>query len=234
MTKNTTTKASEVAEKSVSASQDTWEKIEDFFDKYKKGVIIGVAGVIAAAGLWAGYKYMQNEDNEEAGTAAYVSSLYWEADSLDKAIKGDGKNMGLEAVVEEYGSTDAGNIAKFQLGAAYLKKGKYQEAIDQLKDFDGNGDFLIQARAYCLIGDAYMEMNAVEDAISYYEKASNEKPNEQFTPRYLLKLGIAYEDAKDYEKAAGAYDKILKEYPASPEAFDAKKYKSRADQLAAK
>jgi len=228
MTKNTTTKASEVAEKTTTASQDTWEKIEDFFDKYRKGVIIGAAGIIVAAGLYGGYKYMQSENNEEASNAAWTSSLYWESDSLDKAIPA------LQSVVEEYGSTDPGNIAKFQLGAALLQKGKYQDAIDQLKDFDGHGDFLVQARAYCLIGDAYSELNSSDEAISYYEKAANEKPNEQFTPRYLVKLGIAYEEAKDYAKAAEAYDKILKEYPTCPEAFDAKKYKSRADQLAAK
>jgi predicted negative regulator of RcsB-dependent stress response len=228
MTKNTTTKASEVAEKTTTASQDTWEKIEDFFDKYKKGVIIGAVGIVVAAGAYGGLKYMQTESNEEASNAAWTSSLYWESDSLDKAIPA------LQNVVEEYGSTDPGNVAKFQLGAALLQKGKYQDAIDQLKDFNGHGDFLIQARAYCLIGDAYSELNSSEDAISYYEKAANEKPNEQFTPRYLVKLGIAYEEAKDYAKASEAYDKILKEYPACPEAFDAKKYKSRADQLAAK
>jgi|SRR6478735_4530682 len=229
MTKNTVNKASEVAEKTTSsASQDTWEKIEDFFDKYKKGVIIGASGIILAAAAWGGLQYMKGQSNEEASSATWTSSLLWEADSLDKAIPA------LENVVEEFGSTDPGNIAKFQLGAAYLQKGKFQDAIDQLKDFDGHGDFLIQARAYCLIGDAYSELKNNEDAISYYEKAANEKPNEQFTPRYLVKLGIAYEEAKDYKKASEAYDKILKEYPACPEAFDAKKYKSRADQLAAK
>ena len=226
MTKNTVNKASEVAEKTSSASQDTWEKIEDFFDKYKKGVIIGAAAIIVAAGLWGGLKYMQGESNEEASAAAFPSSIYWEADSLDKAIPA------LQNVVEEYGSTDPGNIAKFQLGAAYLKKGKFQDAIDQLKDFNGHGDFLVQARAYCLIGDAYIELNQVDDAISYYEKATNEKPNEQFTPRYLVKLGIAYEESKNYKKAVEAYDKIIKEYPACPEAFEAKKYKSRAEELA--
>ncbi len=234
MAKNTNN-ASEVAEKNVSsANQDTWEKIEDFFDKYKKQLMMGVGALAVAGGLWGFWKYTQAESNVEASASSWAAGIYWEADSLDKAIKGDGKNPGLITIVEDYGNTDAGNIAKFQLGSAYLKKGKYQEAIDQLKDFDGHGDFLIQARAYCLIGDAYSELNQNEEAISYYEKAANEKPNEQFSPRYLIKLGIAYEEAKDYAKASEAYDKILKEYPACPEAFDAKKYKSRADQLAAK
>ena len=38
-----------------------------------------------------------------------------------------------------------------------------------------------------------MKDRDIENAISYYKKASEYKPNEFFTPRYIMKLAMAYE-----------------------------------------
>jgi len=43
-----------------------------------------------------------------------------------------------------------------------LKQGKFEDAIEYLKKFNA-GDLLIQARAYSLIGDAYLELKDNED-----------------------------------------------------------------------
>ncbi len=77
-----------------------------------------------------------------------------------------------------------------------------------------------------------MELEKYDEAASYYKKASDYKPNEQFTPVYLMKLALAYESLKDNKKASEAYDIILTQYPKSPELNDAKKYKARVDALA--
>ena len=67
-----------------------------------------------------------------------------------------------------------------------------------------------------------------------YAKAADYKSNEFFTPGYLLKEATAREMTKDYEGALKAYDRILTEYPAAPEANDAKQLKGRAEGLAGK
>ena len=112
-----------------------------------------------------------------------------------------------------------------------MKQGKYDEAIEHLKDFSA-GDILIQARAYSLIGDAYMEKKQPAEAIDYYDKAANHEPNKFFSPSYLMKLALAYELANQKEKAIEAYDKIISQYEDSAEANNAKKYKSKLEGLA--
>jgi tetratricopeptide (TPR) repeat protein len=150
---------------------------------------------------------------------------YWEMDSTKQALKEN-----LVDVADENGSTDAGNLSKFYVGTAYLKQGKYEDAINYLKDFSSN-DLLLQARVYSLIGDAYMEQKDLENAASYYQKAIDYKPNQYYTPEYCMKAGLAYELNKDYESAVKVYNKVINEYWQASEASDAKKYKARAEEL---
>ncbi|GAL84651.1 tetratricopeptide TPR_2 repeat-containing protein [Sporocytophaga myxococcoides] len=197
---------------------------EDFLNKYKT-VLFGIVGaaILAGAGYFF-YNHQKSSENKEAQNAMFVSVLAFEEDSLDRALKGSGPNApGLLDVADEFSGTNAGDLANFYVGVAYLKKGKFEDAISYLKEFNAN-DLLVQARAYSLIGDAYMELKDFDNAVTYYKKASDYKPNEQYTPSYLMKLALAYEVSKKFEDAAKQYEKIIKDFPKSSEVMDAKKY----------
>lgn len=209
-------------------------RLEDseLFVRRNKNLVFGVlaALVLAIVGAFGYYTWRQSQD-EKAQAAMFQAVNYWEADSLKKALKGDGQALGLEAVATEYGSTKAGNLANFYAGAASLKEGKYEQAIDYLEDFSSD-DLLLQARAYALIGDANMEQKKYKEAADYYQKAADYKANEYFTPGYLMKLAVAREMQKDYAGAQSAYDKIISDYPAAAETNEAKIYQARAKAMA--
>lgn len=206
-------------------------KAELFLEK-NRNLFLGVLGavVLVIAGFF-GYKYWVSSQDAEAQTAMFPSVYEWEADSLKKALNGNGANEGLLAVAEEYSAAPAGNLANFYAGVALLKQGKHDEAIDKLKNFSSS-DLLVQARAYALIGDAYMEKKTYGDAIDYYRKAADYKPNAFFTPAYLMKLAVAYEQNKQNDEAIGAYNQIIDKYPTSAEAANARKYKSMLEGMA--
>ena len=105
--------------------------------------------------------------------------------------------------------------------------GKYQEAIDALKDYDGN-DIITSSLALSAIGDAYMELNNVDEAISNYKKASGTNPNNFTTPIILMKLGHAYETKGNYADAVTTYEQLKKDYARTEEGRDADKYIARA------
>ncbi|MDB5257708.1 MAG: cytochrome biosynthesis protein [Chitinophagaceae bacterium] len=199
-------------------------------EKYRNLLLILVGIVTVGVAGYFYYQYTLDESNKEAQNAIYPAVYYFEQDSLDKALKGDGKSLGLVDIAETYSGTKTAKLAHFYSGVIYLKQGKFEDAITNLNEFSSN-DYLIQARAYSLTGDAYMELEKYEEAASYYLKASDYKPNEQFTPVYLMKLATAYESAKENKKASDAYNTILTKYPKSPELNDAKKYKARVDAL---
>jgi tetratricopeptide (TPR) repeat protein len=235
MAKTKENKSVEVLDEPVQKTKVTTESapkfdFESFFDKNKK-IFYGVAGaaLIVVAGF-VGYKYFATSQEEEAQKEIFVAVNYFERDSLDLALNGDKVNRGFLDISEEYSLSKAGNLSNFYIGYIYLKKGKFEDAVEYLKKFNA-GDLLVQARAYALTGDAYMELKDTENAISYYKKAADYNPNEFFTPRYLMKLATAYEVNKDYEGAVKAYSTIVDNYSKAQEYNDARKYKARAEEM---
>ncbi|GAB3194900.1 putative negative regulator of RcsB-dependent stress response [Pontibacter aydingkolensis] len=204
---------------------------EDFVKKNKTKLLVAfttIAAIVVAGFLWYNYKSTRST---EGHNAMFQAVYYFEQDSLNKALNGDGQYLGLLAIADQYDGTDAGNLANFYAGVALLKQGKFAEAQEYLEDFSAD-DYLLQARAYSLTGDALLEQGKSKEAADMYMKAANYNANEHFSPQYLMKAGIAYEADNNFSAAAEAYDKIITDFVASKEVSEAKKYKARAEALA--
>jgi predicted negative regulator of RcsB-dependent stress response len=212
------------------ALQDQLTKTEQFA-KQNQNLIIGVTvGIVMVVGGLMYNQWNKAEQNKKAQAELFPAIFYFEKDSLGKASKGDNgiNTIGFEKIAKQYGGTQGAGLASFYLGVSKLQEGKYDEAINYLKDFSAN-DLLIQARAYSLIGDAYMEKNDLDEAIVYYKKAAEHHPNESFTPTYLLKLGLAHELKKDFANAALAYRTITTDFKESTDFVLAQKKLARVD-----
>ncbi len=209
-------------------------KTEEFFNNNKnKNIVFGVGGFIALlVAAFIFYKNYQNTQNQEAQEEMFQAVYYFEADSLGRALNGDGNNYGFLDIVDLYSGTEAANLANFYIGATYLRLTDYENAVRYLDRYSSN-DILIQSRAYSLAGDAYMELEDFENAISKYKQAVGHKPNKEFTPTYLKKLAIAYEENGDLKNAAETYGKIVADYFDSPLYDEAKKHKARLEGLIA-
>ena len=201
---------------------------EQWIEDNKTLVFSVVGGIVLIIGGFLFYNNYQSDQNVAAQSDMYQAQYWFEADSLDLALNGDGNDYGFLDIIDNYGSTKAGNLARFYAGVSLLKQGDYAGAVDYLEEFNA-GDKIVQARAYALIGDAYMEQGQIEDAVSQYEKAANYNPNDYFTPTYLLKQALAYEQLSDYSKAIGAYDQIINDFPNSDQIANARKHKARLE-----
>jgi len=200
-------------------------KTEQFIEKHQTSLIIvfgGIALLIAGSFL---YKYYMNGQNELAQDEMFQAVYYFEQDSLDLALRGDGNRYGFLDIIEEYGSTKAGNLANYYAGASYMRKGNFSSAVPFLKDFSSS-DILLQSRASSLLGDAYMEEDNFASAAESYDKAASYKPNKEFTPTYLMKAALAHKLNGQNEKAIKQYDKIIEDYKNTPEYNNAKKYRA--------
>ncbi len=209
-------------------------KAEEFLNNKKNRnltLIIGSLVALVIAGVF-GYNYYISNQDQEAQREMFQAVYYFEADSLGKALNGDGINYGFLQIIEEYPATDGSNLSNFYAGVTYLKLGDFDGAIRYLSDFKSS-DYLLQARAYALIGDAYLEQDDYASAIGSYNKAIDFKPNQNFTPIYLKKLAVAEELQGNYAEAASAYNSIIEDYKDSDLLQEAKKQKSRLDGLAA-
>ena len=207
---------------------------EEYLEKNKKLIGIVGFGVLAFVAGFFGVRWYLDTQNKEAEEAMFQAVYYFEADSLDKALN-DGKagRMGFLSIAENYGSTRSGKLAHFYAGTIYLKKGKYQEAIDHLSKYDG-GDLLITPRAHCLLGDAYLETDDKEKALEYYKKAALHAPNKFFSPKYLLKAALVQELMNNYDDAINTYTQIVEKYNDTQESAEANKLRARLQQMTGK
>ncbi|MBS1680540.1 MAG: tetratricopeptide repeat protein [Bacteroidetes bacterium] len=210
------------------ALKEKFEGVEHWVQSNPK-IIIGVlSAIVIAVGGYFGWKYYIDGQEAVAQKEMFQAIHYFEADSLNLAFNGDGNNLGFKQIIEDYGMTPAGNLANFYAGVIHLKQGKFPLAIYYFEDFNAN-DMLVQARAYSLIGDAFMEQKNFEDASKWYNKACEHNPNKEFTPMYLMKAALAYEKLNQNDKAKEAYQKIIDTYFESSEVQNAKKYKARLE-----
>jgi predicted negative regulator of RcsB-dependent stress response len=210
------------------ALQEKFEGFEHWVESNPKIIISVAAAIVLAVGGYFGWKYYIDSQEAQAQKEMFQAIHYFEADSLNLAFNGDGNNLGFKQIIEDFGMTPAGNLANFYAGVVHLKQGKFPLAIYYLEDFKAN-DMLVQARAYSLIGDAYMEQKDFQNASTWYNKAAEYKPNKEFTPTYLMKAALAYEKLSQTDKAKEVYQKIIDTYFESSEVQNAKKYKARLE-----
>jgi tetratricopeptide (TPR) repeat protein len=170
-------------------------------------VVLGVISFLA-------WNYQQEKQNTNAQNEIFQAVYQFEAGNYDKALQGDESYAGFLDIIQNYRFTKAANLARFYAGVSYVQQANYGEAIRHLKSFTGK-DFLLQARAWALIGDASVEQKNYIQAIKYYLKAAKHKPNEVYSPIYWFKAAVTYEAQADYKNAFKCYQNIVKSYPKS-------------------
>ncbi|MCO6498887.1 MAG: tetratricopeptide repeat protein [Vicingus serpentipes] len=211
--------------------QEVYTKTETFIEDNKKVISIIAFAIIAVVALYFGYKKLYIAPMEvEAQSQLFMAEKYFEQDSLQKAMYGDGLNYGFIDIIADYSGTKSANLAHYYLGICYRNTGEYELAIDELKSFSSS-DVMVSTVALGAIGDSYMELNDFENAIKYYEKAASHQENELTSPIYLFKAGLACEENTNYAEALENYTKIKEDYPDSREAQTIDKYIARAEAL---
>jgi tetratricopeptide (TPR) repeat protein len=204
----------------------TASKTEDFVAKNQR-TIIGVVGAIAlmTVGYLAYQKFVAAPKEDDAANQMFVAQQNFDkatqgvaSDSLYKlSLNGSEGKWGFVKIADEYSGTDAGNLANYYAGVAYLNTGKYAEAIEYLGKFKSE-DMILSAMAKGAIGDAYSQKNQPKEALENYLKAAESNKNDFTTPRFLLKAGKTALSLGNKEEALKYFTDIKDNFEASPEA----------------
>lgn len=188
--------------------------------------IVGVAAVLVLGFL--GYdKYIQEPNERTAMNDMYTAQKYFNdavngtaQDSLfTLSLNGAEGKYGMLDIAETYSGTKAGNLANYYAGMAYLNMKDYVNAIEYLNAFESSDDVLGPI-AKGGIGDAFVQLEQLEDAYDYYVKAANDKTNNYTTPMYLYKAGVIGLKIGKNAKALEYFKTIKSDFPESTEAKD--------------
>ena len=208
---------------------EAMNKTELFFQKNGRLVTYIFLALLVIAALVFGYRSLIAQPRiEKAAEMIAQAQARFEAENPDfeLALQGDANGAGFLDVIDQYGSTPSGNLAKHYAGICYLRTGGLENAAAYLAKFSpvkGIPGALINAQNYGLQGDVAVEQQNYAAAVKFYEKAVAAADNNMTAPMYLRKAGLAEQAQGKTEKAAAYYERILTSYPASMEAREAEK-----------
>ena len=217
------------------AQDSTFENVEQalsrteyFIEKNQKRITtIAVIVALIVLGYWGYKKYIVAPKIIEAQQEIFPAQQYFEKDSFNLALNGDGNNYGFLDIIDNYGSTPSGILAEYYAGICYLNLGNYDEAINYLNAYSGD-DLFTNVAAKGALGDAYVEKGDKIKGAEYYEKAAAVFTNDFTTPLYLMKAAEVYMSEQKFDKALKLYERIESEFPESREYRSIEKYISYA------
>jgi len=221
----------------------TASKSEQWIERNQKPLFVALALVAVVILGYMGYiKYIQEPKEVEATNELSFPRKYFETALGDKAailqekerdslltlgLEGADGKYGFIDIADTYSGTKAGNLAEYYAGISYLKMRDYKNAITHLGNYSSD-DELLAPTSYGAIGDAFAEINQLNDAFDYYVKAANAQDNEFSTPMFLMKAGKTALDLGKYKQALKYFTRVENEFSTSPSAKDLAYYKNKA------
>lgn len=203
-------------------------KSEAFIEKNWK-VLAGalVAIIVVVSGIYL-YKNYAAGKEVKAQAAIAAAQTAFAAQQYEQALKGEGANLGLLKVIDEYSGTKTANLAKLYAAVCYANTGKTDEAIKMFEDFSGKGDEMISPAAIGALGNCYIQKGQNEKGVDLLLKAAKEADNDAISPVFLLQAGEVYESLGQNDKAVELYKQIKEKYFRSQLASQIDMYIERA------
>ena len=210
--------------------EETLNKSEAFFLKYKKAIIYGVLAVIVViAGVIVYKQYVSAPREDKASTALAKGQEYFQQDLYEKALNGDGAGYaGFVKVASDYSSTEAGNLANLYAGLCYAGLGKWNEAAKYLEEFDTQDDQMISPAAEGALGNAYAHINQLDKAVTHLKNAAKNADNNSLSPTFLIQAGEILESQGKAAEALELYKQVKEKYVYSMQSQTIDKYIERA------
>ena len=183
-------------------------------------------------------KFIQQPKESKAMNDMYTAQTYFDQaissvnqDSLfNLSLNGDGIKYGMLDIADIYSGTNAGNLANYYAGMAFLNMKDYAQAIEYLNEFSSEDDVLGPISRGG-IGDAFVQLEQLEDAFDYYIQAADLRTNNYTTPMYLLKAGVIGLKIGEFDKSLLYFNKIKSDFPDSIEAKDIDVFIGKAEAL---
>ncbi|MCH3994056.1 MAG: tetratricopeptide repeat protein [Prevotella sp.] len=200
---------------------DTLNRSEATFIKNRKLLTwVVVAIIVIIGGIIAYHNLIAVPNENKASTELGRGQEYFDNEMYDKALNGDGAGYnGFLAIADNYGSTDAGNLANLYAGLCYANLNKWADALEYLKKYDAKGDQMVSPAAIGALGDAYAHNGQLDKAIDNFKKASEmadrhamDHRNNSLSPTFLIKAGEILESQGKKDDALKIYQDIKKKY----------------------
>lgn len=200
--------------------EQTLNKQEAFFLKYKKAIVVAVVAVIVIiAGSIAYNTFYAGPREDKAATSMAKAQELFAAQQYELALKGDKSFEGFLQVASNYSGTDAANLANLYAGLCYANLDKWQDAVKYLDQFSSQDDAFISPSAMAALGNAYAHTKQIDKAVSCLKKAADMANSEakdgvniSVAPTCLMQAARLLESQNKNDEALSIYKEIKTKY----------------------
>lgn len=206
----------------------TYVKATTFYGNNKKNISIGITALVVI--VFAVVVYFKNraDNNEKAVTQLGSIFQTYDAGQFQVAIDGiPERNIpGLKAIVDNYGNSQTGELARLYLANAYLLTGKADDALRNFEECTPADDLLAAARLSG-IAASHEARGDHKQAAEYFEKAATKFPKDINAAENLSNAARNFGQAGEKTTAIELYRRIKKGYPGTSFARDADRFISQ-------
>ena len=194
--------------------EESLNKSEAFFLKYKKAIIAAVVAIVVIIGGAVLYKtYVSEPKEQKASTAIAKGQEYFAQGLYQQALTGDSAGYkGMVKLAEEFSDTAAGNLANLYAGLCSAQLDKWDDAVKYLEKYDGADDQMISPVAEGALGNAYAHLNQLDKAVSHLKKAAEKADNNSLSPTFLVQAGEILESQGKADEALKLYQQVKDKY----------------------
>jgi tetratricopeptide (TPR) repeat protein len=191
----------------------------------RKKILMGVGIVVVLVVVFFLYTSNKKSKNDEANAKISAVITLIQAGKYNEAINGDQAAgiSGLNDLVNNYGSTETGQTAKFFLANCYYELKDYDNALKNYNDYSGGNDVI---KSSCISGTAavYEAKGDLKQAAENFEKAAKFNKELSTNQENLFNTIRCYSNLGDKENANRVYKELKEQYPKSKYLTDVKRY----------
>lgn len=204
---------------------ELYSKSEQFVDKNRKQLTMGLGGAAAVILLVIGYtSLVVAPKNMAAEEAAFMAEHYFAKDSADLAMLGDGLNAGLEEILSDHSGTPAAARAAFELGIMHRDAARFEDAVEAFNQA-GFSDDVFGPLVDANIGDCLVELGDLEGAESHFASAASAAASglaaKALSPMCSYKRALVLLELGDEDKARKVLKDLAEDFPNSTYAANA-------------
>ncbi len=194
-------------------AEETLNKSEAFFLKYKNAIIGAVVALIViVAGFILYNNYVAGPQAEKANTALAKGQEYFAQERFDLALNGDSLGFeGFAKIAADY-SGDAANLANLYAGLSCAQLDKWEDAAKYIEKFSTKGDQMISPAALGALGNVYAHLNQLDKAVGTLKSAAEKADNNSLSPTFLIQAGEILESQGKKAEALKLYQTIKEKY----------------------
>ena len=200
----------------------SYAKTTEFYNENKKVIIGSAVAVILAIALAIGYHYYQKSQNKKAQQLMSTAEVHYLRGEYDSALNGSNEDLtiGFEQVINNYGGTEAGNLARYYAAVCEYNLGNTEQALSYIEDYD-LPDGILGVGPISFHALVLTELGRHQEAAEIYVNAAEWDKNQSTTPYNYLEAANAYLDAGDTENAQKCAEMVTDNYPNSAQVTEA-------------